>query len=172
MRKISTCILGAILAISGQAQATNIQESIATCAVEKDSLKRLLCYDEVAKKVATGSMKVTAPVIAAPAAKSTTSAPKKSSEVFDAEESFGAERKYVEEEQVNELKFVIKSITKGPRGKIKATFENGQVWQQKDSDKYANFSTGDKVIIKRGVFDAFYMRKIDSNRTIRVKRIK
>jgi len=181
VKKITCGLISLICIFSTQAQAGNLQVSLKACAQKSDSLKRLVCYDELAtsidlshvdvsKDVSSVSKKTEAVAASQQIVDSTTVNSTVPSE--KAVQTFGAERAYAKKEQVEEVRFTVKSVTKNARGKLKITFENGQVWQQKDSDSYTKFSQGDLAVIKRGVFDSFYMKKENSNRTIRVKRIK
>lgn len=179
MNKFVYCLMGIVCVFSTQAHAEELTKSLKVCASYSDSLKRLVCFDKI-----VADMVEQKPTVENKAQKSiqtvkTEVAPKQvvvsepvEEPTFDAEEAFGAERKYIKKEQVTEVTLVIASVSKTLRGKLSLIFENGQVWEQKDTDKHAKFEAGETVIIKRGVFDAFYMKKPDANRTIRVKRIK
>lgn len=182
MKKIICGLISLVCIFSTQVQAGSLQASLKTCAQQNDSLKRLVCYDELAQSVAlvhteaskvvptinkkTDTMASTSQQVTAVPAVDSAATPEK------AEKTFGAERVYAKKEQVEEVRFTVQSVTKNARGKLKITFENGQVWQQKDSGAFTKFSPGEIAVIKRGVFDSFYMKKENSNRTIRVKRIK
>ncbi len=192
MKKFVCYLFGAACVLSTQSQASDLALSLKACATKADSLERLVCYDNITqsldKKEAISNKISSAesaakPVSVAVAAKAPIMAseakakpPQLNSptqpETFNAEDSFGAEREYVRQEQKNQVTFVIKSVSKTLRGKYKFFFENGQLWEQKDTDKYGKFAAGETVIIKRGVLDAFYLKKPNTNRTIRVKRVK
>ncbi len=174
--------MGIICAWSSQVIATNIQAELLNCAKTSDSLQRLVCYDnvvhtmtekvDVIESATLQESKELPKVAALPATPAPSSEILAERKPMDPEESFGAERQYIKKEQVDEVRFTVKSVTKTTRGKLKVSFENGQIWQQKDTDNFAKYVAGDIAIIKRGVFDSFYMKKPDANRTIRVKRIK
>jgi len=177
VKKITCGLVSLVCVLSTQVQAGDLQSSLQACAQQSDSLKRLVCFDKLAQSASVSRSEVSAasksaepmaapqPVTSVASATSSVAAPK-------AEQTFGAERVYAKKEQVEEVRFTVKSVTKNARGKLKITFENGQTWQQKDSGAFTKFSPGEIAVIKRGVFDSFYMKKEDSNRTIRVKRIK
>lgn len=180
-------ILSALLisTVSSVAVASeHITRQLKACHAEKDSLKRLMCYDNVvnalpAKKVITAQTvenntqvnkeqaiqkkETIKPAITAPVVNKTQKAE------HGAEAIFGNEHK-PKQEVVDKVIYVIKSAKKTLRGTWKFVFENGQRWEQKDTS-YAKFKVGDEVQIKRGALNAFYLKKLSSNRSIRVKRI-
>ncbi|REL28700.1 hypothetical protein DXX93_20430 [Thalassotalea euphylliae] len=157
--------------------ATSLAEQLMACRGEVDSLKRLVCYDGLAaasKQKTTSHTTLPAASTVAPVANTTssvvtTSAPK--AITVNAQDIFGQEAKF-KSNQVDEVRFVIKSASLTHRKKWRFVFENGQKWEQKDTDRFGKFVAGEEVIIKRGVMNAFYLKKPSANRTIRVKRIK
>ena len=60
-----------------------------------------------------------------------------------------------------------KSITK----QITIYFDNGQVWKQSDNSRF-RLEKEDKVEISSGMLGSFLLKKINTSRAIRVKRIK
>lgn len=184
MRKFA--ILMTLVAGTVSAQS-DLSQTLLACKAEQDSLQRLVCYDKAVAELATGASEVkeTMTTKAAPEVEKTVSstaststsvsaAPEAGSVRMDkavAEDIFGRESTYKRDE-IDQVKFVIKSASQSLRKKWRFTFENGQQWEQKDTDRFAKFEAGDEVIIKRGVMDAFYLKKLDANRTIRVKRVK
>lgn len=186
MNKLVNCLVCAAITFSTQSHASEITTALKACATKSDSLERLVCYDGITKSLPANISTATEKTTVKPATKASqkvnevtetkteivqqTSTPE--ARKFNPEDSFGIERKYVQNKQANEVTFVIESASKTLRGKYKFYFENGQIWEQKDTDKYGKFKAGETVIIKRGVLDAFYLKKPDANRTIRVKRIK
>jgi len=150
---------------------TNLKESLVLCKTQSDSLKRLTCYDNVVEALSDNKAKLKEkPAKKAEIANANNPKPIQPENQL-AEKKFGQEEKYRTDE-VDQVRFVIKSATLSLRKKWKFEFENGQRWEQKDSDKFAKFVAGDEVLIKRGVMNAFYLKKIGSKRNIRVKRIK
>ena len=193
MKKLCSVLL---VVLSGSVSAADLSSQLTQCSKENDSLKRLMCFDQVALKAAskptdTASTPTVNPVEAAPVVKSTAEkeviektvdvvstekVPVKTPAVASAssqraEDIFGKES-IKKMDVVDEVNFTIKTASLSLRKKWRFTFENGQQWEQKDSDKFAKFKSGDQVLIKRGLMNAFYLKKLDANRTIRVKRIK
>ena len=185
-----------LLLIAGSVSAADLPSQLQQCSKENDSLKRLMCFDQLALKASSektveksgltspvveveqpaketvaeaevvASAKTKATTTATPIAKEAIAAPSKSAQDIFGQESI---RKM---DVVNEVSFTIKKASLSLRKKWRFTFDNGQQWEQKDSDKFAKFKSGDEVTIKRGLMNAFYLKKKDANRTIRVKRLK
>jgi quercetin dioxygenase-like cupin family protein len=63
----------------------------------------------------------------------------------------------------------ITKVSEGPRGKLKFTFDNGQVWKQSDSASI-NIKEGDVVYIERGAIGSFWLSQDSIKKRIRVKR--
>jgi hypothetical protein len=55
-------------------------------------------------------------------------------------------------------------------GQLRVTLDNGQVWEQVGSDRY-QLKVGDAVIIERGRFNSFFLRKQSSDRKVRFTRL-
>ena len=91
------------------------------------------------------------------------------------EEQFGEEHltksKEYEKNQLNEVIFTIKSVTKNKRKQWLITFNNDQVWKQIEHE-YIKLSAGDDVELTKGMFGAIYLRKIGNNKKIKVRRNK
>ncbi|NMP30739.1 hypothetical protein HII17_04105 [Thalassotalea sp. M1531] len=187
MKKIA--LLFAVVSGTAFAQV-DIQQQMIACKSESDSLKRLVCYDQITEllvaktdftKTSTAEVNVVneaavKPIAAVSAVKADETNPTKLAEKPQAnsaraEAIFGQEQKQ-RDDIVDEVHFVIKSAKLSLRKKWQFVFENGQRWEQKDTDRFAKFEAGQEVIIKRGIMNAFYLKKQDANRTIRVKRTK
>ncbi|MFD2165752.1 hypothetical protein ACFSJY_05695 [Thalassotalea euphylliae] len=185
-------LFSALALISNVTVAGDLTVELAQCKAEQDSLKRLVCYDSLAEKALKTPVAVNKDVnkpgpqanktetVASMAPKAvavvkpnppSVAAPVAVAQTDQAEAQFGQENKK-KPEQVDEVSFVVKTASLSLRKKWRFTFENGQQWEQKDTEKFAKFKAGDQVTIKRGALNAFYLKKADSNRTIRVKRIK
>jgi len=171
--------LAAVL-FSGGVQADTLTE-LQQCAATKDSLVRLVCYDNVMKSLNTGVSSHTAtsnkvrPTQPAVTGQATPYRPTTTQTVViqqpkSKEDSFGQEDKQKKDE-LDKVNFVIKSVKKDVRNKWLITFENGQVWQQTESG-YLKLSAGDKVELSKGMLSAIYLKKPDSNKRIKVKRKK
>lgn len=75
------------------------------------------------------------------------------------------------EQEVDSITLTISQLNKTLRGKWKITFENGQKWQQNDSGTLS-LKQGDEVTLTKGAFSSVFLQKADTNRRIKVKRLK
>ncbi|WP_456414794.1 hypothetical protein [Thiolapillus sp.] len=65
----------------------------------------------------------------------------------------------------------IKKIEQTSRGTLIIYLDNQQVWRQLGSGSHPSLKQGDMVLIKRGVLGSFLLKKQNSNRSLRIKRI-
>jgi hypothetical protein len=68
------------------------------------------------------------------------------------------------------LAFVVRYVERRPAGEFILTFENGEVWQQDDSNKKINIERGEQVVIRRSKTGVFTLVARDGQST-RVKRM-
>ena len=163
MKKIlMTTIL--LLSASGYASQINVQ-ALEACSLVENDLKRLMCYDKV----------IAGKKISQPVTKAKENTPAKAPKVVEKPQykanEFGLEKsKQAAAKKLDEIRSTVVKITKNPRGQRTFTLSNDQIWKQKGSDRFTA-KEGDEVIIIRGVFDSFRMKKANTNRLIQVKRI-
>ena len=74
-------------------------------------------------------------------------------------------------QELDHIQASISKVQIKRHGKRLLTLDNGQVWVQLDSRTTPRFREGDSIIIKRAAFGSFLLKPVDSNRTIRVKRL-
>jgi hypothetical protein len=84
---------------------------------------------------------------------------------------FGQENKQRTENLIEQIQATIIEIKKAPRGELIITLDNGQVWRQTDNTRL-KLRKDQVVIIKRGAFGSFFIRKENTNKRIRAKRVK
>jgi hypothetical protein len=153
------------------------------CADIKDSLKRLVCYDNLAKSLkhkrstkpavavrVTEPKKHPADIVAARPSQAkpiVVKQPQKQNTVDD----FGGEHLKKPKESIDEVFFTVKSVKKVMHNKLVITFENGQVWNQTD-DNYLKVLPGDRVKLSKGMLGVIYLKTEKQNRRIKVKRRK
>ncbi|MFC1839553.1 hypothetical protein ACFL1N_08235 [Thermodesulfobacteriota bacterium] len=169
------------VSLSGQAAALSLE----SCIEIEDKSERLACYDKLAGRLSTDTVKEsgTAPgtvdpvapkanvvVPAAPAVMPTVPAVEPTP---DAEAVFGLEHKQKpEEERPDELQFKWTKKMKDGYGKWIITLENGQVWRQTDSRRFRFVNSEQWVVISRGFLGSFFMGEPGRSVEIRVKRVK
>ncbi len=145
-------------------QAAELDLELKVCQNIAKDAARLNCYDDLVGKVITVSdntkvelsqAKVIAPSI---------------SKV----DEFGKDHMKVKSSDNTKLEsvvFTIDELKKLNYDNWQLTFKNGQVWRQKDSIRI-KFVIGDLVKLSRGFGSAVYLQKVDSNRRVKVKRVK
>jgi Na+-transporting NADH:ubiquinone oxidoreductase subunit NqrC len=188
---------------SGALHATEVLDlktEIEQCRDVTDSLRRLVCFDEVAKLLQLNNVtssgvstdsKESSDIVSMKAIKTNavgTQAEKliaiqpgiqpviqskiQSVEQRKVEEEFAkpVSIKSVESE-VDNIVLTIDKLKKMLRGEWKITFTNGQVWQQKDSLRLS-LKEGQDVKISKGALSSYYLKKEQNNKRIKVKRLK
>lgn len=163
------CAFGAF-----SAQAETVGEALQKCRSTDNSLKRLVCYDRLAKSLDQfdGANELVGTVQPLPAIRQqgVAQAPQTNTPADPASE-FGLENKKKPTSQLSEVSLTITDISKSLRGKYVVTFSDGSVWQQTD-DTYLNIEVGQTVTIDRGFLGAFFMGVEGVNKRIKVKRLK
>jgi len=149
-------------------------------AIEKNEL-RLVCYDDLfaQKDVKTVDALLPSKTALAGVVSTNSQAPNNVPAVqakIDMEEAkanFGAERLERNQTQnpISELSASVISLKEDARGRRTFTLENGQAWKEGESSRL-RITEGTQVVIKKGVFSAYYLKRDDSNRTVRVSRVK
>jgi hypothetical protein len=160
------------------ASAFNIEASLSNCAKISKNEDRLACFDLLSNKFKILPIdKKTAPKVMA----NTKNKKHVQEKVIIARnkettiEAFGAshlKNKHTESKETQSIVLTISKIKKNAHKELIISFENGQVWQQKDSS-YFKIEAGNKVQLTKGALGSIYLKKTgDSKRRIRVKRIK
>jgi hypothetical protein len=163
------------------ANAETVGEALQKCRNTENSLKRLVCYDRVAKSLdqydganeQVGALKpfpVARPQGAAPSQQAvpptaTQSAPQ------SAASEFGLENRKKPTNQLEAVSLTITDISKSLRGKYVVTFSDGSVWQQTD-ENYVKIEVGQTVTIDRGFLGAFFLGVEGVSKRMKVKRLK
>ena len=122
-------------------------------------------------QVAPAPVPGSAPTGAAPAAATTTApAPEKAPEAGSASD-FGREHWESSRQTPDSIRASVASVERGGYGKLVVTLDNGQVWQQKGSEKF-QLREGEAVVIERGALNSFFLSKADGTRRLRVSRLR
>lgn len=167
-------LLGAsLLLVAGSVNAQ--QGALQQCAGIEDSLERLVCYDNIAKrsqgesKQAEGKARGKAQ---AEKQKSKAQQAAKQRGSSSSKQAFGMEHKNKEEGQVDLIEVEVASKEQGPYKKWRIELGNGQVWKQTDSGGYFSWDEDDTYYIERGALNSFFFGREGSNRRMRVQRVK
>lgn len=158
--------------------AESISDAMEKCRNTDNSLKRLMCYDRVAKSLSQFDG-VDAQVSMLPAYKGAngnaeSSRPQPSPQRLNSstkpENEFGLEHKRDLTKEASEIAVTISSLDKSLRDKYVITFSDGSKWQQTD-DTYMKLEEGQAVTIERGLLGAFFLSVEDLNKRMKVKRV-
>jgi ribosomal protein L31E len=151
MKKILMTTL-LLLTASGYTSQINVQ-ALEACSLVENDLKRLMCYDKV-----IAGKKISQPIMKDEKDKSD-NALKVVEKSQNKANEFGLEKsKQVAAKKLDEIRSTVVKITKNPRGQRTFTLSNDQIWKQKGSDSFTA-KKGNEVVIIRGVFDSFRMKK-------------
>lgn len=146
------------------------------CAAISNDAARLACFDAYARQLPADGA---APQVSVTNNPTTTAAPVSSAKSVSpelgkasAEGDFGLENKVRQEQKVDEIVTHFEGAFTGWEPKQKLTLANGQVWQISDNSTASYRIDNPKIVIKRGLWSAFYMEVEGLNRTPKVKRVK
>jgi hypothetical protein len=171
MNKTALLSIFSIGLVSMSATAGTLNTELAKCSQVKDSLARLVCFDDLAKTASLSPVSEKQSSTSVPIAKKSA----RIEPIVSKEANFGAEhlKKTNVSEDDLQVVFVVEKLKKDQYGKWRFTFKNGQQWKQSDSSHF-RVNIGESVLLKKGFMDAVYLKKnkADSNKKIRVKRIK
>ena len=147
-------------------------QALQACSFIENDFNRLLCYDNtIAGKSLTKPTitKTLTPPTANNVPQVVAAAPIQAKAKAD---NFGLEHKIEEQvEKETEIKAMITSIDEAAYGELIISLDNGQQWRQIGSDSM-RLKENDTIIISRGAFSSFLLKKDGKNRSIRVKRTK
>ncbi|MBB1309163.1 hypothetical protein H5162_06985 [Pseudoalteromonas sp. SR41-8] len=170
MKKQLLPILALLSIPTVHANEVNLQ-ALQACTFIENDFNRLLCYDntmagksltkpETTKTLTPPASSVTATADVAVASKQI---------IKVKNEDFGLEHKELVKENDNEITAVVTNVKEAPYGELIISLNNGQQWRQIGSDSL-RIDQDDTVIIERGMFNSFLLKKAGQNRSIRVKR--
>jgi hypothetical protein len=150
------------------------QSGLEACAEIEDSLERLVCYDNLAKKEHSGKKKRQDRELPEQARKGKQKAAEMKEKAQErreqANERFGFEHKEKADTEDERISVTLADREEGPYGKWRITLTNGQVWKQTDSGYFS--WDGNSYYIERGALNSFFFGREGSNRRMRVQRVK
>ncbi|HDZ33218.1 MAG TPA: hypothetical protein ENH67_10130 [Pseudoalteromonas sp.] len=174
MKKQLLSLLVLLSAPAFAAQTEFNTQALQACSFIENDFNRLLCYDNtiagkslvkpsVTKKLTPpASNNVPQAAVTAPVQVQTT----------EKADDFGLEHKKEEQvEKETEIKAMVTSVDEAAYGELIISLDNGQQWRQIGSDSM-RLKEDDTIVISRGAFSSFLLKKDGKNRSIRVKRTK
>jgi hypothetical protein len=167
------------------AMSESVIDELVTCSETKNSLKRLICFDEAVKELkAYDGKQITnrsySPSRTSPKGSSNQKSVPKSEIIATTEkiEEFGrVKNTSTGQSRSNttilngELHSTIVDLIEMKGRRLKFVLENGQVWEKTEGGKAGLPKVGEKVIIRSESLGAFYLRRAASKRSFKVKRI-
>ncbi|GAA0358387.1 hypothetical protein GCM10009092_23250 [Bowmanella denitrificans] len=166
------CFLGVF------AQAETLASALQACTKEQNSLKRLVCYDKVAKDASQfeggdrvlSTHQAISQVRGQSARQDGPLPTQQTVETTSQEQNFGLEHVTRPENEEDKIYVTLQSKDQDAYGKLILTLTNGQIWKQSDSGNFP--IPNGQLYIERGMLGAFFLSSDEANRKIRVKRIK
>ncbi|AOW77270.1 hypothetical protein A3Q34_10635 [Colwellia sp. PAMC 20917] len=151
-------LISILLVFSTSSYAESLSNKLEQCVKVQDDLSRLSCFDRLSL-ASKNTDEIKEPLTQA-----------------QKESRFGGskiEKKKRQEsgDNLEKVIYTVAKINKSIRKKLTIYFENGQVWKQNDTITL-RLKKEDKVEISAGMLGSFFLKKINTNRAIRVKRIK
>ena len=166
------CAFGAF-----NAHAETLADAMEKCRNTDNSLKRLICYDNIAKSLNQydGASAQVSQLQAYRSEAATQPRPQveanRQPEASEPKNDFGLEHRRDLSAEASEVSLTIASFKDSLRGKKIITFSDGSVWQQSDS-AYLKIEEGQQVSIERGLLGSFYLSVEGVNKRMKVKRVK
>ena len=166
------CAFGAF-----NAHAETVADAMEKCRNTDNSLKRLICYDNIAKSLNQydGASAQVSQLQAYRSEAATQPRPQveanRQPEASEPKNDFGLEHRRDLSAEASEVSLTIASFKDSLRGKKIITFSDGSVWQQSDS-AYLKIEEGQQVTIERGLLGSFYLSVEGVNKRMKVKRVK
>ncbi len=74
-------------------------------------------------------------------------------------------------DELEGIQAVIRKIEKSARGQRTLYLDNGQIWRQLGSSSQPRLKSGKQIIIERGALGSYVLKPVNSNRSMRVKRL-
>ncbi|MDP2633473.1 MULTISPECIES: hypothetical protein [unclassified Pseudoalteromonas] len=161
----------ALLSIStAYANEVNVQ-ALQACTFVENDFNRLLCYDNTmaGKSLSRPNNEKKQVSATKPAATAATAVVANNQIVKTKNDDFGLEHKEAVKVNDDEITASVTSVKEAPYGELIITLDNAQQWRQIGSDRL-RIDAGDTVVIVRGMFNSFLLKKEGQNRSIRVKR--
>jgi phospholipase A1 len=174
---MSLQLLAVVAALTGAAGVSQSSADVAPrpadvarCTAIESDAERLACYDKLFARAVSQQRDAETTVAARVPAVTPPAAATHDDFGFDGHPPPGSQS---QKPQVpDEMQARIAGIVTQPRGEHVLTLDNGQVWEQKESDWHLGFNVGDEVIIKRGAFKSYRLQLKGNNRATPVTRIR
>ena len=137
------------------AQATDLEREVLRCGSMEDNLRRLTCFDKVARLLNAG---IRIEDLSDDDDKVITD---------EARARFG--KRGVD--NYTELEAVVSRVDKLPRNRFQVTLGDGQIWREIEGDSRTTYRPGDQILITRGIMGTYDLRNKRTGVRNKVRRI-
>ena len=143
---------------STSSYADTLGNKFEKCVEIQDDLSRLGCFDKLSLTSKNTTEKIEAPT------------------QYQKESRFGGDKIEKKKRQdsghnLEKVTYTVTKIKKSITKKLTIYFDNGQVWKQSDN-RTLRLKAEDKAELSSGALGSFFLKKANTNKTIRVTRIK
>ena len=159
-----------VMAIAGS--DTSCWVDVSFCATHTSQTERLQCFDDLAANACKsasnplqpeGRDEVTENAVAQPSIPTSADAKPRS--------DFGLVELPETKREPQSLEATVVAVKRGANG-LRITLDaDGQIWRQVDSNRLS-LKSGERIRIKQGLGNSFYLNKAKGSRSIRVRRVK
>lgn len=175
--KLAACAAFAAFAATAQAQESQV-DKVYACAGVSDGAARLACFDAAVAAMkqaqAAGDVSVVSRAQIQQAEKDTfgLGPQAQTTAVTGVLKGAPAPAAADAEAELDNVKVTISTATKRPDGTYRFTLDNGQVWEQVETDKVSGLKPLPASAEIRKASLGSFMMKINGGRSIRVRRVK
>jgi hypothetical protein len=168
MKRLLFLIGGLVFNLATHAQT--LSESMIDCSQESDSLKRLLCFDQLVESIVQSeSPQIITEIIPVEATDSPMPVIQSETDEPQIRENFGLPERPLD--TPDKIYGTVAKVKKNTFGKHTITFADGQVWKQTDSSRL-RLKVGDQIFVEKGALGSHFLGKENTNTRMRVKRVK
>lgn len=176
--KFSYFLFPSLLLFTQLGHAETLSDALLKCANEKNSLKRLVCYDQLSdsytqyKDVPLSTIqRVQTTQSFEPQPNSNSGNTAQLEPSTSDKEQFGLIKKISAQDKKEKIYYTVSNIQTDRSKRVTLTMEDGQVWYQTDNVSFS-VKEGEQVYIQRGSLGSYFLSKDDVKKRIRVKRRK
>lgn len=163
-------VLIAFWTVALQVSASTLNDRLLNCRSMDVDTERLRCYDELVDDKPPGDASAGAATTSEGGAVDVEAVEEMSPKTREAQnEEFGLEHRQRNDAEV--MNAIVADVSSGPFDRLVIRLSNDQIWQQVNNGRY-RIERGQKVVIRRGVLNSFFLQPEGTNREVRVKRVR
>lgn len=163
-------VLIAFWTVTLSVSASGLNDRLRNCRSLDADAERLRCYDELVDERLPGTTSAGVVTTDEEVTVDAEGAEEISPEIGEeTNEDFGLEHRQRDGAEV--MSAIVAEVHSGPFDRLVIRLSNDQIWQQVNTGRF-RMERGQKVVIRRGVLNSFFLHTEGSNREIRVKRVR